>query len=104
METSVNVGPTRIPRRARASDRNVDRSWRRCCCWSLYFFIADDVDDDVDVAVGVAVDTADPPRGMELKFVDDCLLLLLLRNVCFEALTLLVALLTLRKARTINFT
>jgi len=27
-----------------------------------------------------------------------------LRNVCFEALTLLVALLTLRKARTINFT
>jgi len=40
VETSTMVGPTLIPLAARASDKNVDRNCKRCCCSNLYFCIA----------------------------------------------------------------
>mmetsp|Transcript_17557 Transcript_17557/g.25628 ORF Transcript_17557/g.25628 Transcript_17557/m.25628 type:complete len:127 (+) Transcript_17557:43-423(+) len=51
-----NNSPSQVDRAARTLERNVDRSWRRCCCWSLYLRRAS-LDDEDAVAM-------DPPRGI----------------------------------------
>jgi len=58
VETSRRVGPTRMPRDARASERKVDRSWSRCCWESLYFLFTDE---DPPSCLGLM---EDPPRGI----------------------------------------
>lgn len=57
VETSRRVGPTRMPRDARASERKVDRSWSRCCWESLYFLFTE----DPPSCLGLM---EDPPRGI----------------------------------------
>jgi len=61
--TSVRVGPIDIPRDDKASDKKVDRSWRRWDCCILYCCrIALDSESFV-VPVVPAVATDAPPLG-----------------------------------------